>query len=434
MKDINTYVRRYDAHGKGIDYEPFNRPYNAFDYIIFKDGDVVKAKNGRTGKIEFKGTDVIAVWNDVQSILSGGERIRFIGTFSLSGLLNITVDNLLIEGYAVFDGQGYSSDRYIKVAAGVKNVVIRHIEVKNATHGIQLASTENCVVDSCITHNNEKVGIYLKLETGYDVGKYNTVKNCESYANGWKGISYENNHYAKIINNYTHDNANEGIHAEGDTNYAELKANVSVNDGKMLNVVNSSIAEGNVVYGQGILIKRTKDDAYAIVKNNIIINASGAGIGMYATEGQTTLENCVIEGNVLLNCGYGLQCIGHRHIFKDNQVINATNHAFYVSGDTSNCIVVGNYLGSSEGRAVAEYSNSHTVEHNIFAYNIFDAANNVPYYPADTSLYIRNINYDSLPVPTSAPITARTGDMYFDTSTGTLYIYDGSAWKSVTLS
>ena len=40
--------------------------YGAFDYIIFKDGDVVKAKNGRTGKIEFKDTDAASV---IQSTL-----------------------------------------------------------------------------------------------------------------------------------------------------------------------------------------------------------------------------------------------------------------------------------------------------------------------------------------------------------------------------
>ena len=35
--------------------------------------------------------------------------------------------------------------------------------------------------------------------------------------------------------------------------------------------------------------------------------------------------------------------------------------------------------------------------------------------------------------PTSAPASPQTGDAYFDPSTGTLYIYDGSAWKSVSL-
>jgi len=35
--------------------------------------------------------------------------------------------------------------------------------------------------------------------------------------------------------------------------------------------------------------------------------------------------------------------------------------------------------------------------------------------------------------PTSAPSSPQAGDAYFDTSTGTLYIHDGTTWKSVTL-
>jgi len=38
-----------------------------------------------------------------------------------------------------------------------------------------------------------------------------------------------------------------------------------------------------------------------------------------------------------------------------------------------------------------------------------------------------------LNIPTSAPSNPTAGSMYFDPSTGTLYIYDGSTWKSVSL-
>ena len=41
--------------------------------------------------------------------------------------------------------------------------------------------------------------------------------------------------------------------------------------------------------------------------------------------------------------------------------------------------------------------------------------------------------WDELVIPTSAPGTPEAGSMYFDTGTGTLYIYDGTTWKSITL-
>lgn len=45
----------------------------------------------------------------------------------------------------------------------------------------------------------------------------------------------------------------------------------------------------------------------------------------------------------------------------------------------------------------------------------------------------KNFKFKTIAVPTSAPSTPAAGSMYFDTSTGKLYVYDGSAWKSVTL-
>ena len=36
-------------------------------------------------------------------------------------------------------------------------------------------------------------------------------------------------------------------------------------------------------------------------------------------------------------------------------------------------------------------------------------------------------------MPTSQPTTTTAGSTYFDVSTATLYIYDGTVWKSTTL-
>ncbi len=38
-----------------------------YDYIIYKEGDEILAKNGKTGKIEFKGTDIAPILNNILS-------------------------------------------------------------------------------------------------------------------------------------------------------------------------------------------------------------------------------------------------------------------------------------------------------------------------------------------------------------------------------
>jgi len=45
----------------------------------------------------------------------------------------------------------------------------------------------------------------------------------------------------------------------------------------------------------------------------------------------------------------------------------------------------------------------------------------------------KNVIPDYFAIPTAAPPNPVAGSIYFDTDTGTLYIYDGSAWKSVSL-
>jgi len=47
-------------------------PVEAFSYIVFREGDIVKAKNGITGHIDFMGTDASTVIQQAINALSGG--------------------------------------------------------------------------------------------------------------------------------------------------------------------------------------------------------------------------------------------------------------------------------------------------------------------------------------------------------------------------
>lgn len=71
MKD--EYVNIYDRYGRSLgarnDWQIIP---DAFDYIIFKDGGIIKAKNGMTGKIEFKGTDTKDILERIMGELTEG--------------------------------------------------------------------------------------------------------------------------------------------------------------------------------------------------------------------------------------------------------------------------------------------------------------------------------------------------------------------------
>ena len=89
---MKEYINLYDAHGRSLGAtKDWQRVPDAYDYIIFKDGDVVKAKNGRTGKIEFKDTDDLTV---VQSVFDEGGTIAFMSDeFTIDSTLYLRTEN-----------------------------------------------------------------------------------------------------------------------------------------------------------------------------------------------------------------------------------------------------------------------------------------------------------------------------------------------------
>ena len=76
-------------------------PQQPASYIIYKDGlGYVYAKNGETGKIDFRGTDAATVIQNAIDSLSGGKIFIKKGTYEVSSAINIK-SNLQIVGEAV---------------------------------------------------------------------------------------------------------------------------------------------------------------------------------------------------------------------------------------------------------------------------------------------------------------------------------------------
>jgi len=74
-------------------------PVEAASYIIFQEGDYVKAKNGLTGQIEFSGTDAAdVIQNAIDALPTGGLIFIRRGTYSLSKGLTINAHGIILRG------------------------------------------------------------------------------------------------------------------------------------------------------------------------------------------------------------------------------------------------------------------------------------------------------------------------------------------------
>ena len=107
------------------DYVKEGNPTEAYDYIIFQEGDVVKAKNGRTGKVDIKSDDLSEVLSEALANSRG--RIHILaGEYDAYTPLDLPVaesagypDNFgwIIEGDSSYDA--YSRGTIINLHDGI---------------------------------------------------------------------------------------------------------------------------------------------------------------------------------------------------------------------------------------------------------------------------------------------------------------------------
>ncbi|RLI82558.1 MAG: hypothetical protein DRP01_09825 [Archaeoglobales archaeon] len=93
------YVRTFEAGGKSVRSDYYNPPPDAASYIIYKEGDLIKAKNGRTGQVEYKDNDAATVMqNVINNADPEGVKIYIKrGTYVISKTIHIN-KRFIIEG------------------------------------------------------------------------------------------------------------------------------------------------------------------------------------------------------------------------------------------------------------------------------------------------------------------------------------------------
>jgi len=269
----NEYVNIYTAHGRSLGAtNEWQRVPDAFDYIIFKKGNRVKAKNCDTGRYEFKDTDEASVIQNVISMLENGGRIFIAqGTYNITSTITLK-SNIILEGEhraTIFNSQ--TTENVIE-AIGTESTQIHGLHIRNI---------------SIQGNGSEQNGIYLKYVT-YDV----LLENIYIAATGENGVKLERSWGLTLKDVYVGSagvkgtsGENNGIKIEGCNAILLLRCKggsayngihiTQTDDGTRsynINII-SSIAEANSNYG--IYVDKTFG---AIISGNFVEGNSARGI------------------------------------------------------------------------------------------------------------------------------------------------------------
>jgi len=151
--DEKGYIMLLNEKGETIEMtKNYQIPPDAFDYIIFKDGDVVKAKNGRTGRIEFKENELGKALNYLVENYYTDHLNVFIspGSYEISEMVAIDKNNVKIVGAGWEQTKIYIDESLEKVFRLAENSgIVDYVELG----GFSLYGTKD----------NEQEGIYSKI-------------------------------------------------------------------------------------------------------------------------------------------------------------------------------------------------------------------------------------------------------------------------------
>jgi len=309
------------------EWKYFDEPVQGYDYIIFKDDNYVYAKNGRTGKIEFKGeagVDDAKVIQNVFDIVTENQTIYVKGNFKISTIIQVKTTSII-----VFSGKliaNADTGAILKVlSTAPKTILINlYIDGNNRTfdtRGIRIEATDvvlfNPRVENCLRHGIQVYHSSRTVDNGAIINPY--VNNCgsqtgEANIHIYRAIGY------KVIGGYSANNqADNGLYfAES----YDCIAKGIVLEGNATNGVHSNaneLGKGNVLIGviarnntnSGIL----SDYADEIIGCKCYGNDHGVSVG-YGTK--------VIGGEFYNNNTHGIFRYASETIRADITILGAT--------------------------------------------------------------------------------------------------------------
>jgi hypothetical protein len=305
-------------------------------YIIYQEGGVTYAKNGRTGAVDFSGTSAPVIQAAYNALSAGGRIHLKLASYTLAAVLDFELKPLMLtaeEGTTLVWANGINANMFmINNVAGflIEGLTFdfnRAGQVGSwdgiVITGSRLGLIENCQLLNCGGH--AVVPVNCSDISGFNLyfsncqsqfSPYIDCVNCvvlnSRMVNGGhitlsgRGCGAQNCVMDTLTDGvYLHDHGFlKGCVVRGSTDY-NVVISVGASETHTDMIVEGCILENSTV-GGGIEFCRSMDDAVhrnIRIINNVIQGNASNGIYLHAANPGVTLENIVVMGNVIRNNG-----------------------------------------------------------------------------------------------------------------------------------
>ena len=449
-------------------------PENGYDYIIYQEDGVVYAKNGRTGKVDIKNTELHEVLNSIASLFNNeAVIIGFVpDDYTLRGKVSFTAGTFLIgngaridlnelndvafefnsgsisvptygypktgvEGFIFVGDNSNSNTIAIQSIHIPRAFVIRDVQLFNLHNGVKLLGKCYSATINNLKGKNVDNVVYLGEQdgTGYVYSPINTnISNVEVTNGSGTGITINSAYGTKIMSSYL-----EGFQTAIYANAWELRITNSYFGGNQTAISIGSNTNNVIIESNNFFV--STDNAY-------VINSQSYGNLIF--ESNTVRSSTVTGLEVIYRSANQAQIIVNGNRFDMTQ----TTSSYVIHGNFTRSVISNNKIyGSNDLYAI----NIAYGDLNVITGNVFDTANygimgassdynlvvnnkfiNVthPVVLSQTTNYMSNILYTTLPDTSDSNVSELFKNRpinYYDGTNNYLYVWDGSTWRKVQL-
>jgi len=298
-------------------------------YIVFKDGDLVKAKNGQTGEVEFSDSDAATVLQSAITAMNGGVLFIKEGTYEITGSIDLAgKQGITIEGvHGTHAGKStllkLADDANVPIFTKVESpALISRINIRNLyLHGnsannpttidglIKFVGVKHAAFENLRIADVNGDGIYLS--TCEDI----IISRCRISGTSKDGVEVGGSTNVIVSENTIYTNTDTSV-------YVRLSAGVKI-------LGNNIDQSGGGLYGIFVYRAAETEDYNVIAENYIVGGSRTAGACVYI---QNSNLNRVIVNSLLRGDRYGL-----------------------VLDDADRNVILGNIIGNPSGYTDQDY-------------------------------------------------------------------------------